>query len=225
MTYAGLPHGTISYLRELAADNSRAWFAAQRADHDRFWLAAGLDLSAALSAPAKGPGLHAVPKENAGLRRIHRDVRFAADKRPYEPRLHMVLSSGSGAGGGAGVHLVVGPAGIGYGAGSYGMTPAALDTFRRRVCDGAGRAGLEAALAVARGVGAVLDAPDLKRVPRGYDPAPWDHLIRRKSVIVRRDGDVGLPDWLHGPGAVTGWMAIVGALVPLVRWLQPITAA
>ena len=107
MAYAGLPPATIAFLLGLAAHNDRDWFDAHRAGYDRDWLAAGLDLVAALSEPCSHLGLLAVPKLNASLRRIHRDVRFSKDKRPYTPHLHLILSTGPDFNTVPGVHLLV----------------------------------------------------------------------------------------------------------------------
>lgn len=220
MVYAGLPRGTVAFLAGLEAQNERGWFEAHRAEYERDWLAAGLDLIAALSGPCAGLGFLAVPRLNASLRRIYRDVRFSRDQRPYEPRLHIILSTGPDFNRVAGVHLVIGAKGIGFGAGVYGLSPPGLDAYRRRICDPAGRAGFEAALAAASGAGAVLDAPDLARVPKGYEVAVWDSYLRRKSVIVRTPGDMPHPEWLFGQEAVAGWIGVVEAVAPLALWLR-----
>ena len=225
MSYAGLPKTTVEFLAGLEANNDRDWFEAHRTEYDRDWLGAGLDLIAALSAPCAGlsPPLLAVPKLNASLRRIHRDVRFSKDKRPYEPRLHLILSSGPVFNKQPGVHIVISPKGLGYGAEFYGFAPATLDAYRRKVCNPTERALLQDLLDQAAAVGAHLLPPDLTRVPKGFDPAPWDHLIRRKSLIVRTGPDLPHPDYLFGLGAVEGLMAVVRALAPLCNWLVALT--
>lgn len=111
MGYAGLPRETFKFLKGLEANNDKGWFEAHRGEYQRFWLAAGLDLVAALSGEAAEIGLLAVPKLNASLRRIHRDVRFSKDKSPYQPWLHLILSSGSEVNKVPGVHVVFTPRG------------------------------------------------------------------------------------------------------------------
>jgi uncharacterized protein (TIGR02453 family) len=221
MSYAGLPRTTTDFLAGLEANNSRDWFEAHRAEYERDWLGAGLDLVTALSAPcaALTPPLLAVPKLNASLRRIHRDVRFSRDKRPYEPRLHLILSSGPDFNKVPGVHLVISAKGFGFGAGHYGFAPAQLDAYRRRVSNPDGRAEFLAVLARAETTGARLDPPDLTRVPKGFEAADWDLLIRRKSLILRTGADRGLPEWLFTPDAPTRLMQTVAALNPLTHWI------
>lgn len=225
MGFSGIPQATFDFLGGLQANNNRDWFQAHREEYDRDWLAVGLDLAAALSEPAARLGLMAVPRLNASLRRIHRDTRFSADKRPYHAQLHLILSTGPAFNQVPGVHLVFGAAGWGYGAGHYGLSPGALDRWRRAVSAAGQRAGILDWLARAQGVGCPLDPPDLARVPRGWEGgAGWDHLLRCKSVIARTSGEVPLPGWISGPEAVDGLMDVVADLAPLVLGLARITS-
>ncbi|QLQ19065.1 MAG: DUF2461 domain-containing protein [Exiguobacterium profundum] len=224
MGFPGIPQATFSFLAGLQSNNNRDWFEAHRADYDRDWLAVGLDLAAALSEPAARLGLMAVPKLNATLRRIHRDTRFSADKRPYHAELHLILSTGPAFNKVPGVHLVFGPTGWGYGAGRYGLSPAALDRWRHAVSDGAERAEIMAWLDRAEQSGCPLDPPDLARVPKGWPGgAGWDHLLRRKSIIARTPGELPLPAWISGPDAVDRLMALVADLAPLALGLARLT--
>lgn len=222
MTYPGLPRASPSFLADLEAHNDRAWFEANRARYEAEWLAPGLDLVAALAphCAAMAPRLLAVPKLNQSLRRIHRDTRFSQVKTPYQPRLHIILSAGAGFNRAPGMHLVLTPEGFGYGAGQYGLEPDELDRMRRRMCDGADRARLLAALAAAAQAGSRLDPPDLARVPKGCAADPeWDHLLRRKSLIVRTQAGPAAPDWLFSPEAPDRLAGIVRAHLPLLSWL------
>jgi uncharacterized protein (TIGR02453 family) len=222
MSYGGLPNETFTFLRELCANNDRDWFEAHRADYEAHWLKAGLDLIAALAphCEAMTPRLLAIPKLNQSLRRIHRDTRFSKDKTPYQPWLHLILSTGPTFNKVPGMHLVLTPDGLGYGAGHYGLEPEALDRMRQRICDPNDRARLMAALAVAGTEQSTLDPPDLARVPKGYDAAPdWEHLLRRKGLIVRTQGDLPPPAWLFTAEAPKRLFGIVHAHLPFLSWL------
>lgn len=221
MSYAGLPRETIQFLADLEAENNRDWFEAHRAEYQAYWLNAGLDLVAALAGPVANLGLTAVPKLNASLRRIHRDTRFSHDKRPYEPRLHLIFSTGTAFNKEPGAHVVIGSRGLGYGAGLYGLAPEDLERYRRAVCAPSSRSDLQVALAQAGSVGCTIDPPELTRLPKGFEAEPaWEHLLRRKSVIVRTQAELALPDWLFTPQAVGEIAGKVASLVPLLHWLQ-----
>jgi uncharacterized protein (TIGR02453 family) len=222
MPYAGLPRDCLVFLGELASHNDRDWFEAHRPEYDAHWLQAGLDLITALGpyCQSMDPRLLAVPKLNQSLRRLHRDTRFSKDKTPYEPWLHLILSTGLPFNKVPGMHIVLRPEGLGYGAGHYGLEPAALDRMRARICDPQDRATLIAALEMAATVDSTLDPPDLARVPKGYDAAPdLDHLLRRKGMIVRTQSHIPPPDWLFTPDAPYCLAAIIRAHLPLLRWL------
>jgi uncharacterized protein (TIGR02453 family) len=78
---------TFRFLRALARHNEREWFEANRERYERAVREPCLRLIADLQQPlaAISPVLVANPKKVGGsLFRIHRDVRFAADKRPYK---------------------------------------------------------------------------------------------------------------------------------------------
>jgi uncharacterized protein (TIGR02453 family) len=222
MTYSGLTRATFAFLRMLEANNDRAWFEAHRADYETHWLRAGLDLIAALApfCDAMQPRLMAVPKLNASLRRIHRDTRFSRDKAPYQPWLHLILSTGSAFNKVPGMHIVLTPEGLGYGAGHYGLEPAALDRMRMRMCDAGERARLSGALEAAAGVASTLDEPDLARTPKGYATEPdWDHFLRRKSLIVRTRSDLPPPAWLFTSEAPAELARIARAHLPVLGWI------
>lgn len=222
MAFSGLTRATFDFLRDLRANNDRDWFEDHRADYEAHWLKAGLDLIAALAPLCAGmtPRLLAVPKLNQSLRRIHRDTRFSADKSPYQPWLHLILSTGPAVNKAPGMHFVLTADGLGYGAGQYGLEPAALERMRQRICDPEDRAQLLRALDAAAVAHSRLDPPDLARVPKGYAADPtWDHLLRRKNVIVRTQVDLPAPEWLFAPDAAEQLATIAGQHLPVLDWL------
>lgn len=78
---------TFRFLRALARHNERAWFQAHKADYEAHLREPFLRLIADLQAPLASISPHYVadPRRAGGsLFRIHRDVRFSNDKRPYK---------------------------------------------------------------------------------------------------------------------------------------------
>lgn len=215
-----LPRALPAYLADLHAHNSRDWFEAHRDAYEALWLRPALDLVAALSAPAAALGLMAVPRLNASVRRIHRDVRFSADKAPYHTELHLILSTGPGFNKGPGVHLVVSERGFGFGAGHYGIAPAGLAQLRAAFCDAAERATFLSLLERLEGQGAQLTPPDLARVPAGLPAgADWDHLLRRKHLVARTLDHRPYPDWLFTAECVPKLSALLEDLAPFALWI------
>jgi len=78
---------TFRFLRELAANNNRPWFAANKARYEADLRQPFLQLIADLQAPLARISGHYIadPRSQGGsLFRIHRDIRYASDKTPYK---------------------------------------------------------------------------------------------------------------------------------------------
>ena len=179
---------TFDFLSDLAANNSRAWFEANRDRYETYWKAAALDFIASVSGQmaALDPPLAAEPKLNGTLRRINRDVRFSRDKSPYNARLHMIFWNGEHPNRAPAVHIVLGPDGVGYGAGQFGFQPAGLKVIRDRIADKADGDALIEALEQAEVVGCTMGEPDLVRLPKGYQAeGRRAELLRHKSIVAR----------------------------------------
>ena len=212
---------TFGFLRDLEANNSKDWFDANRDRYETDWKEAALDVIASVSdrMAALHPPLRAEPKLNGSLRRINRDVRFSKDKTPYKARLHMVFWTGDHPNRSPGMHFVLSPEGVGYGAGQFGLTPEELRAMRQRiVSDGAG---LEAALVRAADVGCRMGEPVLARVPKGFDSeGPRADLLRYKSFVARTHDDPAPKSKVLGAGAEDWMLEMTEALLPLIRWLH-----
>lgn len=222
--FKGFSDETFAFLRDLEANNTKDWFEANRKRYAAIWKGEAQDLIAALSAPMSrlDPPLKAVPRLNGSLRRINRDVRFSKDKTPYSPRLHLIFWAGEHPNRSPGMHLVLHPDGIGYGAGAWGYEPAALKVLRKRIMDPADRKALIDAIEQARAVGSDLDEPALKTLPKGFETAEgdWTHLLRRKGFVMRTMSRVKRPAWISGPEAAERIMELTRAQMPFIRWLH-----
>jgi uncharacterized protein (TIGR02453 family) len=221
--FNGFSDGTFAFLKDLKAHNDKAWFDANRDRYEAIWKGEAQDLIAALSGPMSelDPPLQAVPRLNGSLRRINRDVRFSKDKSPYSARLHLIFWTGEHPNRSPGMHLVLHPDGIGYGAGAWGYDPAALKRLRKRILDPKDRAALMAAIEQARAAGSEMGEPDLVNLPKGYEEAKgdWTHLLRRKAFVMRTLERVERPDWISSPDATARIMDLTRAHLPFIRWL------
>ncbi|MCB2129252.1 MAG: TIGR02453 family protein [Rhodobacteraceae bacterium] len=213
---------TFEFLRDLAAHNSRDWFEANRDRYENVWRDPALRFIAAVqpAMEALDPPLRAEARLNGSLRRINRDVRFSANKAPYSARLHLVFWAGRHPNRAPGMHIVLHPDGIGFGAGQFGLEPAGLAAIRARILDPKDRARLLGSLAEAEKAGSRLTDPDLARLPRGYDAeGDWTHLLRRKAFVARTHDRLPVPDWLFGPQAADEVLRLTQAHLPFIRWL------
>ena len=219
--FSGLPADCIAFLRDLAANNDRDWYQANKGRFELSCLKPALDLIAVLQDPLAGldPPLSAIPKMNGSLRRLHRDVRFSRDKRPFAPRLHMIFWAGSHPMRAPGVHIVIAHDHFGAGAGHWAFQPPALARYRAALDDRKALKSLTAALAAAQKDGCVLDPPALKRLPRGIaDDHPAAAFFRHKGLVVK-SGGTGHPEGLFSENAAALVLGHVQALHPLVAWI------
>jgi uncharacterized protein (TIGR02453 family) len=212
---------TFAFLKALEAHSSKQWFDDHRAEYEAHWKEPALAFIDAIAPEIAERGLKAEARVNGSLRRINRDVRFSKDKSPYNARLHLIFWTGMHPNKSPGMHFVLTPSGIGYGAGQFGMEPKTLAVFRDRVVEKADGDALIAALEKAQKVGCEMGKPDLVRLPKGYDAeGRRADLLRYKAIVARtheREADAGK---IIGEGATDWALKMTDALMPLLRWLR-----
>ena len=188
MPFRGVPTEAIEFYEQLEADNSKAFWEANKQTYRDVVKASAQELCDELD--EFGP-FH--------LFRPHNDLRFSKNKPPYKTHQGAYGESE----GGAGHYFHISAAGLMCGTGYYAMAKDQLERFRQAVdadATGAEIAGIVDDLARRRyEIGAM---GELKTAPRGY---PKDHprivLIRRKGLMASKD--FGAPKWLHTKQAAT----------------------
>lgn len=212
---------TFSFLKDLARNNDRDWFAAHK---DRY-LAAKADFEGLV-----GELIHriaAFDKSVSGLDpakccfRIFRDARFSKDKSPYKTNLGAHISAATNKfQQRAGYYLHVEPGNCFLGGGAYHPDAKWLKRIRDAIAeDGKFFRRLLAAPAFKRHFGG-LEGETLKKAPLGI-PADHPHidLLRHKDFVAMRalkDAD------LLKPGFAKDAAAAYKALVPFERFLNDV---
>ncbi len=219
--FAGFPPDCTAFLSDLAANNDRDWYQANKKRFESACLKPALGLIASLDEPLSrlNPPLAAIPKMNGSLRRLHRDIRFSRDKRPFAPRLHMIFWAGSHPMRAPAVHIVIAHDHFGVGAGHWAFQPPALARYRAALDDPKALKLLTSALARAEKHGCGLDPPALKRLPRGVaEDHPAAAFFRHKGLVVK-SGETSHPDGIFSADATALVLGHVRALHPLVAWI------
>jgi uncharacterized protein (TIGR02453 family) len=203
------------FLRELAENNSRDWFQANR---DRYETALREPCLRFIS--DLGPLLRKVsrrlvadPRPSGGsLFRIYRDTRFSKDKSPYKTHAGMYFPVR----GGKDVHtpgfyLHLEPGACFAAAGLWHPDAAALAKVREAI------AARPAEWKKAR-VGLSLEGEKLRRPPRGYDAGhPFIEDLKRKDFV----SSVRLSDReVASPRFLSGFVTECGKMSPLSRFLS-----
>ena len=225
--FAGFRPAALGFLRSLRRHNDREWFTRHRETYET-------ELRAPLAALAEevdvrlatmAPEILGDPKRS--LFRIHRDVRFSADKSPYKTHVacwfhHADAGRGVGtsaAHGGAGFYFHMEETRASVGGGIWMPPRPTLQRIREAIDeDHRPLAKILREPTVRRRFGGLAEDSMLTRMPRGYaDDHPAAELLRHQSYTLGREltprdlFSERLPDLLAREYA---------RLLPLVRWLN-----
>ena len=186
MAFSGFPGEGIEFYEQLAADNSRSFWQANKGRFEEYVKQPMVELTEELA--DFGP-FH--------MFRPYNDVRFSKNKPPYKTQQGAYGESE----GGAGHYVQFSADGLMAGAGYYAMAPDQLERSRSAIDGETTGAELVELVADAEKRKYSISAIDsLKTAPRGY---PKDHprieLLRRKGLIAVQE--FGAPKWVHTRGA------------------------
>ncbi len=205
MAFNGVPPEVIEFYERLEADNSKAFWEANKHVYRDVVKAASVELTEELA--EFGP-FH--------LFRPHNDLRFSKNKPPYKTHQGAYGETE----GGAGHYFHVSAQGLMCGTGYYAMAKDQLDRFRQAV--DADHTGAEIADIVADltkrkfAIGAI---DELRTAPRGYaKDHPRIELIRRKGLMMSKE--FGAPKWLHTKQAAQKIREVWTAAGPMNAWLD-----
>jgi uncharacterized protein (TIGR02453 family) len=83
--FEGIPQEGLLFLRDLGVNNSRDWFAAHKNDYQTSLLSPLIRLAAAIGPVMADldPAFETRPIQGKTISKIHRDIRFSADKSPF----------------------------------------------------------------------------------------------------------------------------------------------
>ena len=206
----------FAFLRDLEANNTRDWFAAEKARYERDVEAPMRQFIADLAGPLRqiSPRIKADPRRIGGsMFRIHRDTRFSPDKTPFKTHVAARFRHDArGVDSAPGFYLHLAPGESFGGGGLYHTDPGSLRKIRTRIAEHPGEWGdVEA-------TGLEIRGEALKRAPVGFDPThPHVEALKRKDHFVLESftaRDAGAPDFLDR------YVATCERAAPLVRFLS-----
>jgi uncharacterized protein (TIGR02453 family) len=206
MAFTGFGKGALAFYDDLAANNSRDWWHANKA---RYEAEVRRPMEELLEDLSREFG-------EAKLFRPNRDTRFSKDKTPYKTSIAAVIHDDAG----GSVYVSLSAEGMHVGGGAYHPERPRLARLRQAIDDDRSGTELERIAADLRKAKADVTAHEaLKTAPRGYSA---DHP---RIDLLRMSGIIGI--WEHKPGAwlhtakakdrvVDGWRK----LEPLNAWLR-----
>ena len=193
--------GLVRFLRDLERNNDRAWFETHRERYETEVREPALAFvrSMARHVETLSPHLSASDRKVGGsLMRIHRDVRFSRDGRPYKTNLGIQFRHADGRDVHApGLYVHVDPTTVFLGAGMWRPPAPELRAIREAI-DGDPNGWMRAREGKAFRKDWELAGESLSRAPRGYPPDhPRIDDLRRKDHIAMSElthADVTRPD-------------------------------
>lgn len=220
--FEGFSGDTLAFLAELAENNNKEWFEANRERWERALAAPARAFVRAVGPAICGwdPELVVDARVGGSIFRINRDVRFSKDKRPYKEELGFRFVP-AGEEGASGLLMRIRPDFIGMAVGNWSFSPAQLARYRAGVDDPASGAAFAEMVAGLAHNGCGFAADPLKRVPAGFAADhPRAELLKARSVIVGVDRPI--PD-CFGQADFAAWcLAGWERLLPVHRWLRAV---
>lgn len=214
--FNGFGPEAFGFLRDLAREQTRDWFQANRDTYEaavRAPLASLVAAVADLLATRRIP-LHGDPQR--AIFRIHRDVRFSKDKRPYKTHAGATLTRDGGKLSPGLLYIHIDPEGCFAAAGFWQPEPAALEAIRQAIAGKPAAFRRVLAALAAKDLAMSPDEAALKRPPRGYEAledAVLRDVLRCRSLTVRRPLDPAI-----GPALPAAIADFAEAAMPLLQF-------
>jgi uncharacterized protein (TIGR02453 family) len=219
--FKGLPKDFFAFFKELAKNNDRTWFEANKQRYKDVVVAPLSDFMTAMAPSVAKISKHIVvdPRPNGGsMFRIYRDVRFAKDKSPYKTNagLHFRHALGKDAHV-PGYYMHFAPDEVFFGGGIWMPEPDALAKVRRAIAgDAKAWKKVVEDKTFAKSFKGV-EGEALARPPKGFDP---DHAyigdIKRKSFFAMHESS---PKVAQSAALADEAEAAFKAAQPLMRFL------
>jgi uncharacterized protein (TIGR02453 family) len=186
--FRGFGPKALAFLKALEFHQSKAWFDENRGLYESDVVEPMVALLDDLTARFKAKRIPLKADGKRSVFRIHRDVRFGRDKRPYKTHCGAVMTrSGTKSDNGL-LYVHIAPDGCFAAAGFYMPEPADLAKLRRAIA-GKGKQFTTLTNALAKGKLQISGEGRLTRLPRGFEAlrdSPLAEAVRLKSFIVEQ---------------------------------------
>jgi uncharacterized protein (TIGR02453 family) len=217
MTFAGFGPKALPFFKALKFHQSREWFEANRETYESAVKGPMGDLVEEVAERLRKAKVPIQGNRKSSLFRIHRDVRFSANKDPYKTNSGALLSRSGNKNDPGLLYFHLSPEECFFAAGFYLPDPDRLARLRA----GAARApkAFKAMTAKLKKAGLALSADDsLKRAPRGFEAIDDPEIAaatRLKSMICLRPvGEAAIAL----PALADDFCAFAADALPLLKW-------
>ena len=193
-SFQGFPKEMFTFLEQLANNNNREWFNANKAQYKSEVVAPVMDFIDAIRPRLSNISRYYVADSRphgGSMFRIYKDTRFSKDKRPYKEHVGCQFRHSAGKDAHApGFYVHLSPNEVFFGAGIWRPPNPILDKIRTAIVEKPAKwSTVINDKAIQKHFGGIT-GDGLKRPPRGY-PAdhPYIEDLKRKSFIAMRQAD------------------------------------
>jgi len=219
--FSGFPDALFRFLEELARNNNRDWFSANKDRYLDQVLEPMCEFIVAMAPRLQwvSRSFVADSRPNGGsMFRIYRDVRFSKDKRPYKEHAacHFRHSGGRDAHA-PGFYVHLEPGRVLFGGGIWKPPSVVLGRIRDRIVEKPGDWAKVRDLPDVEPLFGGIGGEGLKRPPRGYpEDAPHLDDLKRKTFFLMREVP---PERALSPGFADAVGSTFAASAPLMRFI------
>ena len=219
--FKGFSKQLLNFFSDLNDNNSKQWFEAHRDIYDDYVLQPTREFVVAMGKKLEtiAPAINAIPKINQSMFKIHRDVRFSKDKRPYKTHLGIWFWEGQGKRMEcSGFYFHVEQERLLLAAGVHCFTPETLTLYRDAVIDKSHSVQLEKAVIDVSGKGYSIGGKHYKRFPRGFDST------HKNAEFLLHNGlyamvEEKIPELFFSAAVVDHSFSQFQNMLPIHRWL------
>lgn len=223
--FNGYSTKSLSFLKELRANNNKEWFEDRKYIYEEYILEANRSFVVEMGEHLQAlvPTINAVPKINGSMYRIYRDTRFAKDKTPMKTHTGVIFWQGKAKRTqSANFYTRATPEEYVIGAGIRRFDTALLSTYRDYILDLDNADKLHAILQECRRKGYDIIEPSYKRLPRSFPKTyPYPELALLNGMVVNKKFK---PDETYfSSKLIHRCYDIYEELLPLQQWLYDMT--
>ena len=219
--FSGFSSKAFEFLSDLSNNNQKAWFDAHKETYQTELLEPAQALITALAGPLSSLDveIHAEPRVNGSIFRIHRDVRFSKDKRPYKDHFDFWFWHGERKAPISAFFMRITATRLILGAGTHGFEKQRLQAFRKRLEKARQAEHLAQIVEKLEALGYEIGGSHYARLPRGVEAnsKAQQRFMRFKGLWA--SSNEAHPAALQSPELVDHCIQAWQKMLPLHQWL------
>ncbi len=226
ISFKGFPKECVRFFANLTENNNKLWFDQHRNEYDTFVAAPSRAFVSEMGKRLKeiSPAVHADPRVNKSLFKIHRDTRFSKDKTPFKTHMGIMFWEGNRPRMECSCYYFhLSPPNLIIGVGIYQFPKLLLEEYRNSVVNPLHGPQLGKAIdEVTQNTDFNLGGELYKKTPRGFDPEHKNaEFLLYKGLHIGTESKIPLE--FYSSQILDYCFERYEKMAPLHRWLVAMT--